>query len=181
MTVEGYHVSRYEYAPGQRVRLDPGQVTHFHDVLGAAGNIAGEERLNAHRPARWPCRYTCLYAFGTLADCSLYGGSQHKDEKVHYYRVRMDNAVRVPMVLVDQIRKQVDPTAAQTEQMAREYWQPSREWAYWEYLTDEIEIVEQVEPLGMGDFEVIGAQGSYIDDNELAKEFCRAVMEGKKP
>jgi len=181
MTIEGYHVSRYEYVPGQRVRLDAGQVTHFHDSLEAAGNIVGEDCLNAHRPAGWPCRYTCLYAVRTLSDCSLYGSSQHKDEKVHYYRVRMDKAVRVPMVLVDQIRKQVNPTAAQIEQMAREYWQPSKEWSYWEYLTDEIEIVEKVEPLSMDDFAVIGAHGSYIDDNELAKEFCRAVVSGKKP
>jgi hypothetical protein len=50
----------------------------------------------------------------TLADCSLYGVSQYRNEKVHYYRVKFETGTKVPMILVDLIRKQTNPTPAQT-------------------------------------------------------------------
>lgn len=176
MSIVGFHVSRYEYTPGQVIKISPDRVTHFHAALEEANNIAAEDRLKPHRPDGVPCRTNCIYVFETLADCSLYGSSQHQNAEVHYYRVRMEKAAKVPMVLVDQIRQQVDPTPAQIERMASEYWRPSEPWEFWEYVTDAIEIVDEVSPLDMGSFEVMGAQGSYIDDNERAKEFCQAVM-----
>ena len=157
MTIEGFHVSRYEYVPDQAVKIELGRVTNFHTALVNDNNVAAEDRLKPHRPSGVPCRTNCIYTFGNLADCSLYGDSQHKSGKVHYYRVKMEKATKVPMVLVDQIRKQVSPTPAQVEQMAREYWQPTKDWNYWEYLTDAVAISEKVEPLSMGSFEVVGA------------------------
>lgn len=180
MSIEAFHVSRYEYAPGEVLTIEFGRVTHFHAALQKENNVAAEDRLMPYRPKGVPCRTNCIYAFETLADCSLYGCSQHKDRTVHYYRVMMQNATKVPMVLVDQIRKQENPTHAQIERMAQEYWQPSMNWHYWEYITDTTQIIENVKPLSMDSFEVIGAQGSYIDDNNLAMEFCKAVMGEEK-
>jgi hypothetical protein len=176
MCIKAFHVSPYQYARCRVIKCDPGRVPDFQAALKRTNNVAAEERLNPHRPDGVPCRSTCLFVFATLAECSLYGSSQHKHETVHYYRVRTDAATKAPMTLVDQIRKQVEPTPAQVERMAREYWQPTEPWKFWEYLTDAIEIVDEIQPLDMGSLEVIGAQGFYIDDNDRAMEFCRAVM-----
>jgi hypothetical protein len=178
MSIEGYHVSRYEYAPGKVIKIKPGRITHFHTALEQAKNVAAEDRLKPHKPANAPCRMNCIYVFGNLGDCSIYGSSEHKEEKVYYYRVRMEKATQVPMVLVDHIRKQVDPTDAQVGMMAREYWQPSLEWEYWEYLTDAMEILEEVEPLDMNSMEAMTSQCSFGSDGERASKFCVAVMKG---
>ncbi len=118
MSIEGFHVSRYEYATGQVIKVNQDRVTDFHTALEHANNTTAEDRLKPHRPDGDPCRTNCIFVFGTLADCSLYGSSQYKDEKVHYYHVQMETATKLPMVVVDQIRKQVDPTPAQVERMA---------------------------------------------------------------
>jgi hypothetical protein len=179
MSLNGFHVSMTVYQPGQVVRVDPGQVTHFHATLEKANNTAGEERLERHRPADAPCRKNCIYVFEDLESCSLYAVSQHKAADVHFYHVKMDRAVRVPMILVDAIRRQQNPSEPQAEYMAREYWHPTQLWEFWELLTDAIEIVDEVRPFAPDSFEVIGAQGSYMDDNDRANQFCRTVMAGK--
>jgi hypothetical protein len=180
MSIEGFHVSRIKYDRDQVVGRDPGQITHFHAALEQDKNLAGEERLERHRPDGAPCRKSCVYVFETLEMCSLYGCSQHKAKPVFYYRVWADYAARVPMILVDAIRRQVNPTDEQVERMAREYWHPTLAWEIWEYITDGIVIVEEVKPFGPDSFEVLRAQGSYIDENDLANRFCKAVMQGKK-
>ena len=176
MTIEGFHVSRYNYVPGEIVKIEPNRITHFHTALEQTNNVAAEDRLKPYRPNGVPCRTNCIFVFGSLAECSLYGSSEHKNQKVYYYRVRMESATAVPMVLVDHIRKQVEPSARQVEQMAREYWQPTNPWEFREYLTEAIEVAETVEPLDVGSFEVMGAQCSFGNDNELARKFCHHVM-----
>jgi hypothetical protein len=178
MTIEGFHVSRYEYAPGQIIEIGPDRITHFHSALEQANNVAAEDRLKPYRPEGVACRTNCIYAFDNLANCSIYGSSQHPNEKVHYYRVLMEAAAAVPMVLVDQIRAQLDPTDEQIKQMAQEYWEPTKLWKFIEYLTDAIEVSEVVQPVDMGSFEAMGAQCSFANDIELAKEFCQFVMNG---
>jgi hypothetical protein len=179
MAIEGYHVSRHKYSESQKIRIEPGRTTHFHEALVKKGNTAAEDRLKGHKPADAPCRTNCLYVFGDLGHCMIYGDSEHKGEKVHYYRVRMTKATKVPMKLVDYIRKQVDPTDAQVEQMAKEYWGPTRPWQYWEYLTEEFEVLEEVQPLDMGSWDLIIAMGGFLGDDDIAKEFCGSVMRPK--
>jgi hypothetical protein len=180
MSIEGFHVSTNQYRPGQVVRVDPGQVTHFQAALEKSRNVAGEERLERHRPSAAPSRKTSVYLFETLEICSLYGSSQHKEGRVSYYRVEADKTARVPMVLVDAIRRQANPTDGHVERMVREYWHPTLGWEIWEHLADAIEILEEVKPFAPHSFEVMGAQGSYTDDNDMANRFCAATMQGKE-
>lgn len=182
MVIEGYHVSLHEYTSGQKVCIEPGQTTFFYNALVEKNNTAGEDRLMVHKPASAPCRTNCLYVFGDLGHCSIYGDSEHKSKggNIHYYHVRMKQATRVPMKLVDCIRKQVDPTEDQVKRMAKEYWQPTQPWQYWEYLTEEFEVLDEVQPLDMDSLDAISAMVAFGNDGDLANEFCGSVMKQKK-
>jgi hypothetical protein len=179
MSIDGFHVTKTRYHAGQVAQVGTGQSTHFYAGLEMADNLAGEERLERHRPDGAPCRRSCIYVFQSLETCSFYGSTQHPDAEVYYYRVRMTGAVKAPMVLVDAIRRQVDPSASQVERMAREYWSPTRDWQVWEYLTETVEVMEEVQPLAANSSAVMMAQCSYQSDHELAKSFCREAMLSK--
>ncbi len=98
---------------------------------------------------------------------------QHKqNEPIFYYRVRMADAAKVPMTLVDAIRRQTGPTDGQAPWDGR-----ARYHLGWEILGvphgHHYDLRKRCNHLLSDSFEVLGVQGSYNDDNDLANRFCR--------
>lgn len=172
-----FHVSRDVYPPGKLIRLSEDQKTRFHEMLaGRTDGLAGEERLQRYRPDGAQSRLRTQYAFGAVGDCRLFGETQYRNTELHYYRVRMPHPTKVPMVLVDVVKRVDGRNEEEIRRLAEEYWQPTLPWEVWEYLDEEMEIVEEVPAPSDGSWEFTEAVCSWDNDVRRAATFLGATV-----
>ena len=66
------------------------------------------------------------------------------EETGFIYAVEMTKFSRHPMILVDAIAKKVSTGNRQyADKLAAEYWNPTQNWKFWEYISPEIVFVER--------------------------------------
>ena len=133
-----YHASVTLYAAGATLRGEA------RNVPEANGWI--EEEFERHRAGRSASRLDALFAGVDAADCVRFLRAQRRYDNtpIHVYRVEMAVSGRHPMALVDAVRRNRDCPDALRE-IIEEYWQPTREWRFWEHLGQVMTVVEELE------------------------------------
>jgi hypothetical protein len=136
--MELYHVSCKEFKVGQVIRSSEfGQTEYYQDSIDKKENWI-DEFLDSIRPDGYPERKRTLFAFDSLGNCFAFKKGQCPYGLI-FYKVKMNNPVACPMCLTDKLKVDSDE---QNKKIGNEYWSPSKQWKFLEYLCDEMEIIE---------------------------------------
>lgn len=164
--MELFHVSFTEYNLGQTY-IAPNPIGyHIRSVQRNEGWI--NETLDERRPAGFPSRIASFYACSELANCQAFIGKKRiENQDPIFYKVEMDCLYGFPMVLIDRIRK-LGHESALLEACISEYWSPTQEWKYLEFLSPSMTIME-ILPMPES---LLANKGrmNYNFDFELAKQ-----------
>lgn len=137
-----YHISDQKYAPGEVVSVDRfSGLTRYHQGLSDE-NKGINDYLSEGRPDGEPCRSHCIYAFDKLEYCIYFRNKELIEGKeYHLYKCKMNKRKGHPMILVGRM---CSASAECRERLKEEYWKPTINWHFLEYLSESIEIQEEV-------------------------------------
>lgn len=161
-----YHVSCKEYEIGEKfISKTP---TPYHSKKVEKGEGWVDLKLNEFKPEGAPNRDQCYYAFDSLDNCSAFIENEKCSTEggPYFYEVKMINPIGAPMRLNQVILKKGEDSD-EIESIAQEYWNPTLEWKFMEYLSFEMEILDRVDAPGM--MEKLRGKSNYIIDFDLSE------------
>jgi len=154
-----YHASTSVYAAGVtlcgRARVVPDANVWIEEEFERSGGGRSSSRLDA------------FFAGADGADCVKFLVAQrgYDNEPIHLYRVVMPASARHPMALIDAARRNRGRPDA-LRKIVEEYWQPTRDWRFWEYLGQSMRVVEKLDLPST--VMLAGASHRYGLDRDLA-------------
>jgi hypothetical protein len=138
--MELYHVSFVAYTAGQTYPAPNPIEYHLKSIQRGEGWI--NEKLDEQSPDGYPLRVASFYACSVLENCQAFIGNKRIEDRTPiFYKVEMDCSLGFPMVLIDRIRK-LGHASGLIDTCISEYWTPTREWQYLEYLSPSMTIIE---------------------------------------
>lgn len=161
-----YHISCLEYAKGYLVPLP--EVTFYHQYVTEKGLGWIDDYLNSLKPANYPSRSRTFYAFGNIQHClSFFSRRICETGNKRLYKVQMENPITAPMCLTDGLKNNGEGND-NNEAIANEYWHPIRKWKVLEYLSERMQILEDITStvIGLPQF----GNFDYGEDQKLRKE-----------
>lgn len=163
-----YHITEKEYEKGSKVSVESFVgATRYYDGLSEE-NKPIDDFLSAGRPDNEPSRKKCIYAFDKPEYCYYYGRSQMtKAKTLHLYKCEMDCLLGHPMILVGYLSKKL--SKSQRKQIHSEYWNPTRDWYFLEYLSTKMDIIEEITIDDDLESKIYAAGSNYADDYDEAK------------
>lgn len=158
-----FHVSCKEYQIGEIINANDFESTKYYENATDNQKNWIDDFLDNIKPTNAPERRKTVFAFDSLDNCSSF---KNKCEgEVYYYKVEMLNPIGCPMCLTDAL---VENNEELNNRIGEEYWSPTKEWKYLEYLSSQMTVIERLpKPNFMN-----SAKGmtNYIADKNLAKE-----------
>ena len=163
-----YHITNKEYQIEEVVSIYHFEVNvcYYHQNHPTHQWI--NDYLDSYKPAECPSRKKCIYAFDKPGHsfAFLYGMSLVGQ---HCYEIEMDAYGGFPMILTG-LFQTFKNNVNVLNSMAEEYWHPTQEWKFCEYLGREMRIVSEVKK----DIIACAASGyHYIMDGNKAKDMFR--------
>ena len=138
--MELYHVSFREYTAGQTYSAPNPTGYHVRSIQRNEGWI--NVTLDEQSPNGYPLRVASFYTCSVLENCQAFIGTKTiDDQKPIFYKVEMDCYLGFPMVLIDRMRK-LGQASGLIDACISEYWAPTHEWKYLEYLSPSMTIIE---------------------------------------
>lgn len=167
-----YHVSEELYPVGRVVSTN-----NYFEITKQRGNQWIEALLLRHKPEIAPSRIKCVFTFPDLEQALAFGATLNHE--VNYYTVEIDdNPFCCPMVLCGTLEKEKAARSEILESLAKEYWNPVREWAFYEYLSSTFTVVERLENV---DSQLLGwGIARYQGDKVNAKAFVKELKKTKR-
>lgn len=163
-----YHITKNEYQIGEVVSIDhfDGDACYYHHNHSNHQWI--NDYLDLYKPAEYPFRKKCIYAFDKPGHCFafLFG---KPTEGVHCYEIEMDAVGGFPMILTGLLQKNKD-NPINLKAIADEYWHPTQEWKFCEYIGREMRIVSEV---NRNKFDCAISGYKYQNDGNKAKGMFR--------
>lgn len=137
-----YHISPTAYAQGDVVSVESFNGTTFYHQGLDSQKKAIDNYLSENRPGVEPSRDHCIYAFDKPEYCVFFRNKELRaGETFHLYKCKVDNNNGHPMILVGMMKT---PSEQIKEKLANEYWNPTRSWKLLEYMSEKIEILEEI-------------------------------------
>ena len=137
-----YHASDLQFKQGQvySIKDFEGDTTRDHYRRPETEKLINIQ-LNKARPKGVLSRIKCIYLFSNLEQCKEYSRNAGFD---HIYTVCPSDEVYgpYPMTLVTTLFKCQETIR---EDVIKEYWNHTREWNVYEYLTSSILVTEEVQ------------------------------------
>jgi hypothetical protein len=136
-----------------------------------------EEFLDAKRPDGSHSRLASWFACDKPGFAAKYleaefsfGARRGEDQgERRLYEIEMDAPSKQPMILVNPIAKRlVAGEVNAAELLAREYWNPTKVWRFWEYTSPKITVLRELP--WPDDIELQAAFTSYAADSARMKE-----------
>jgi hypothetical protein len=141
--IELYHISCIEYPIGVVAPIEDLSFYHTSTLTDSRSWI--NDFLDDHSPEDFPSRKKSFYACDTIANCKALKSTICNDVDCipRIYKVRLSNPKKVPMALVTHLFKLGEDNASNIN-IVNEYWTPTEEWNFYEYLSEEMEIIEEI-------------------------------------
>lgn len=159
-----FHITDKVFEIGDVIRAsDFGTACYYH--LNNPQYAWINDVLDAEKDAECPPRKRCIYAFDKLVHCFAFNNKPDS----HCYLVDMDAYGGFPMVLTDKMRR-VGQNYERLGELVKEYWHPTREWLFNEYLGEKMIIIEDITPQKMLG---IVSKMQYNCDREMADRLFR--------
>ncbi|MDI1316899.1 hypothetical protein [Flavobacterium sp.] len=166
--IELYHITCIEYPIGVVNPIEDLSFYHSKTLTDSRSWI--NDFLDENSPEDFPSRKKSFYACNTIANCKALKSTicNEADCIPRIYKVRMNNPIKVPMALVTHLFKLGEDNTVNTD-IANEYWTPTEEWKFYEYLSEEMEIIEEminsdVTPMGQILFWATNSNSLLADD-----------------
>ena len=138
-----YHITCINYSIGTIPPIV--DTSHFHQATLNDDRRWINDFLDANRPPIVPSRKRSFYAFDSITNCVGYWSSKRCTiGGPLLYKVKMTNPSKVPMHLVNTLLQKGEGNAANL-QIATEYWHPTENWKFYEFLSEEMEVLERVD------------------------------------
>ena len=132
-----------------------------------------EDALESYRPRGSHRRLQVWYACGSPAEALHYLEAENyaRAHEIKLYRIEMVAPSRHPMCLVDAVKKSLASREI-IKSLVDEYWTPKLDWNYWEYISPQMRIIEQV--VRPDDVELSAVLYKYsLDGDEVKKRWLR--------
>ncbi len=164
-----FHASRSVYPVGHVIRVPEGTTSHAYQRALAIGKKWREDALEAARAGRAFSRQSAVYAANTPGNAARFLVSEPdlENRPVKVYEVVVSTESPSPMVLIGYMDDQGQAFAALPEGI-EEYWSPTRNWQFLEYVCLEMAITRCLGNLDA--MEVYAADADYGHDRDLARQ-----------
>jgi len=124
-------------------------------------------------------RATSVYLFERSSQARAFGQAEFRGEGFHVYEVTPIGEVSgpFPFALVDLVHRDLSRTGSLAGAID-EYWTPTRDWAFCEYLASAFEVVGLIgkPPVTSPDFFKVAAERTKLmQDQDLRHDFAPAA------
>jgi hypothetical protein len=160
-----YHVSYKSFTIGEC--LTANEITPYFLEKQEKKEEWVDTILNNFKPVDAPDRQHTFFACDAIENCYAFIANKIPlSGNPIYYKVEMIEPIKAVMCITDLILK-VGPDDIQVEDFAKEYWIPTLNWKYYEYLSAKMKIMEIIEEPNS----LLKAKGriNYQSDWELRK------------
>lgn len=137
--MELFHVSTKKYEIGEIIKAEDFTNTEYYQNATASGKNWIDEYLDEGRPENAPERKNAIFAFDCVENCIAFKGRNNAN---FYYKVKMIEPIASPMCLTDAL---IENAEEQNAIIRSEYWMPTKNWKFLEYLSSEMEVLEILE------------------------------------
>ena len=138
-----FHITPIDYPLGMVTSI--ADTSHFHQATLLDERRWINEFLDTNRPVSTPSRKKSFHAFDSISNCFGYWGNKPcTTGGPNLYKVKMTNPRKVPMALVNKLHRKGEGHGTNI-QIACEYWTPTNNWKFNEFLSEEMEILEQID------------------------------------
>ncbi|MBR5907052.1 MAG: hypothetical protein IKZ50_01500 [Bacteroidales bacterium] len=163
-----FHITDKVYRIGETVSAeDFGESCFYHKNNPI--NTWINEVLDEGKDADCPSRKRCIYAFNELGHCLAFNNNPN----LHCYLVEMDAHGGFPMVLTDKLRR-LGKDSCQIDDVVREYWHPTNNWKFNEFLGNSMVIIEEI--ITEGCFFAMRSKMLYGKDRDLADSLFKTTL-----
>lgn len=137
-----FHITERKYQIGETISINDyeGDMCFYHERHTDYQWI--NDYLDACRPEEFPLRRKCIYAFDRPGHC-FYFLAHEPSVTDHCYEIEMDAKGEFPMVLTGRMIAHRN-NAEILRAIAEEYWRPTRDWNFYEYIGNEMTIISEV-------------------------------------
>ncbi len=137
-----FHITDRNYQIGETVSINDfdGNMCFYHERHMDHQWI--NDYLDTYRPEEFPLRRKCIYAFDKPGHCFFFL-DREPDVTDHCYEIEMDAIGGFPMVLTGRMIAHRN-NAEILRAIAEEYWRPTKDWKYYEYIGNEMTIISEV-------------------------------------
>jgi len=161
-----FHASRTVYAVGDLIRVPPDVDSFAYQLAIEQGHNWRDLALEQGRNGRAVPRRRAVFAANTPGNAARFLMAVPDERPVRLYEVTVAHEALSPMALIEYIDHRGE-NFGELAACVEEYWAPTREWQFLEYVTDEM-VVTAV--LGEIDVMVLGgAQIGYMNDRDFAR------------
>jgi hypothetical protein len=140
--MELYHITCKVYPIGRVPTLEGESFYHLSTQIDDRAWI--NQFLDSQKSSEMPSRKKAFYACDSIMNCKALKSTVAKPHCTpRIYKVRMATPSKSPMALVNHLF-QLGQNHTKNVEVANEYWNPTEDWKYYEYLSDEMEVIEQI-------------------------------------
>jgi hypothetical protein len=156
--MEFYHASKRALPIGEEIRSE--LVSVYYEEATKA--------LDVNRPQNAPARKTALYSADSL-EFALYFLIKQKVCKsaIKLYKVKVEHPWRAVFSIPHVVQRRIEE-GKNVFTLIKEYWEPTKNWEFYEYLSTSFVVIEEMDHPVIFDFEM---QMKGLHDHELADQF----------
>lgn len=156
--MEFYHASRKELPIGEEMRS--GVVSLYYEEA--------TEALDSNRPEGAPSRKTALYSADSLEFALYFLIKQNVCKRaINLYKVKIKDPWKSVFSIPHIVQRRIEE-GKNIVTLIKEYWEPTKNWQFYEYLSTSFVVIEQMNYPVIFDFEM---KMKGLRDHELADQF----------
>lgn len=172
--IELFHITCVEYQIGIVNPIE--DLSFYHNSTLNDYRSWINDFLDENSPEGFPSRKRTFYACDTILNCKALKSTiiANSDCVPKIYKVKMNNPKKAPMALVTRLLQLGNDNPSNIN-LANEYWTPTKDWRFYEYLSEEMEILEEIinsdiTPMGQMLFWATNSNSLLADDAAKAKK-----------
>ncbi|MBA7657100.1 hypothetical protein ES703_65031 [subsurface metagenome] len=156
--MEFYHASKMALPIGEEIRS--GVVSLYYEEA--------TEALDSNRPESAPARKTALYSADSLEFAFYFLIKQNVCKSaINLYKVKVKHPWKAVFSIPHIVQRRIEE-GKNIVTLINEYWEPTKNWQFYEYLSTSFVVIEQMDHPVIFDFEM---KMKGLRDHELADQF----------
>ena len=121
--------------------------------------------IDSGKPENAPSRRTALYCADSIDLCVYFLTKQSVDlEDIRLYEVQVEDHRKAPFCVTHIVHRRLE-NGENVDGLIQEYWHPTRDWNYFEYLTMKFKVTAK---LDLPDINTIILAHRYSEDRDRA-------------
>lgn len=100
-------------------------------------------RIDSVRSVGSGTRLGAVFSAESAAAAHAFAYSQFQTDNIRVYQVKAAPFHKAPMAIVSEVQKRM-ARGESIDALVAEYWQPTQQWVFWEYLSESMVVVADV-------------------------------------